>query len=166
MQLLSCVPLTPREGICGRPVSVGLCRNLLVIPALFSGSERSNLKRPLSERQASSLRASLPSKLKFREQEWAGYARSYHLDARRLDARQVLLAHRSGKAGRGTPPSSTRRTLFAEDGNLLLGNSVWQSRDMKDTLLGMSLRVISPGSRVEDGQEAGSVRHGYRQNSW
>lgn len=57
----SCVPLTPIECIYGSSVSVGLCRNLLVISALFFSSKRSNLKRPLSETQASSFRASSPS---------------------------------------------------------------------------------------------------------
>lgn len=66
-------------------MSVGLCRNLFHILALFPSPKRSYLKRPFSETQASSHSCpKFPSK--FGEKEWAGLTRSYHLDARRLVA--------------------------------------------------------------------------------
>lgn len=58
--------------------------------------------------------------------------------------------------GGGTPPFPTRRTLHAGDGSLLLGNSVWQSREMEDTPLGYGDGYPGTFSArlVEDGKEA------------
>lgn len=101
------------------------------------------MKRQFSETQAP-FHPGLESTSKFGKQEWAGLVRSYHLDARRLQSRRVLLAHRSGRHGRGTPPSSTRRTLFAEDGDLFLGNCCGSPGRERIPFLGTSVRALGP----------------------
>lgn len=75
-----CMWLTFMAGRAdGRSVSAGLCRNPLGTPALFSNPERSTWERPLGH--SGLHHPSLQSMLKFGEQAWAGYGRSYHLDA-------------------------------------------------------------------------------------
>lgn len=108
------LPLSVRLGqVCER----GVLQEFLGYPSTLTLQQKESFEGPFSEAQAS-IPASSPCRS-------LGYRNGrVMLEANASISRVGLSEHWSGRDGRGTPPSSTRRTLFAENGDLLLGNSV------------------------------------------
>lgn len=108
-------------------------------------------------RNPSQILALFPNHVEVRGTEMGGVC--HNLLLRRASiSRAGLLVLRSGKDGRGILPSSASSILFAENGDLPLGNSVWQLWE-EDTPSRDVCEGISPESSGRPA-EAGRVGRG------